>query len=80
MRRWLLVRSWAPFANRPLPNLRTSGLGAALKRNVKWRVIFHLSAPYGSSINDDILKEKLSLHLSMILSGSSTLMAQVQSW
>ena len=46
-----------PFTERLLPNLRTSELGAALKKNDKWRVIPHLSALYGSSINDGISKE-----------------------
>ena len=34
-------RVLGPFADRPLPNLRTSGLGAAPKKNGKWRVILH---------------------------------------
>ena len=54
------------FADRPLPNLRTSGLGVAPKKNGKWRVILHLSAPHGSSVNDGILKEKFSLHYSSV--------------
>ena len=59
-------RVLGPFAERPLPNLRTSGLGAAPKKNGKWRVILHLSAPHGTSVNDVILKEEFSLHYSSV--------------
>eukprot|EP00731_Ephydatia_muelleri_P009454 Em0005g40a len=59
-------RVLGPFAERPLPNLRTSGLGAAPKKNGKWRVILHLSAPHGTSVNDGILKEEFSLHYSSV--------------
>ena len=58
-------RVLGPFADRQLHNLRTSGLGAAPK-NGKWRVILHLSAPHGSSVNDGILKEEFSLHHSSV--------------
>ena len=38
-----------PFDSPPLPNLRCSGL-----HDGGWRIIYHLSAPTGSSINDFI--------------------------
>ena len=57
-------RVLGPFADRPLPSLRTSGLGAAAKKQGKWRMILHLSAPYGASVNDGISKEEFSLHYS----------------
>ena len=59
-------RVLGPFADRPLPSLRTSGLGAAAKKQGKWRMILHLSAPYGASVNDGISKEEFSLHYSSV--------------
>ena len=59
-------RVLGPFADRPLPNLRTSGLGAAAKKLGKWRMILHLSAPHGSSVNDGISKEDYSLHYASV--------------
>ena len=41
-----------PFDSPPLPNLWCSGLGAIPKHDGGWRIIYHLSAPTGSSIND----------------------------
>ncbi|KAL5509533.1 hypothetical protein EMCRGX_G004923 [Ephydatia muelleri] len=41
-------RVLGPFTVKPLINLRISGLGAAPKKNGKWRVILHLSAPYSA--------------------------------
>ena len=43
-----------PFHTPPLPNLRCSGLGTIPKHDGGWRLIYHLSAPAGSSINDFI--------------------------
>ena len=43
-----------PFDFPPLPNLRCSSLGAIPKHDGGWRMIYHLSAPTGSSINDFI--------------------------
>ena len=37
-------RVLGPFTEKPFVNLQTSGLGAAPKKNGKWRVILHLSA------------------------------------
>ena len=39
-----------PFQDRPFPSLRCSGLGVVPKKGNKWRMILHLSAPFGSSI------------------------------
>ena len=47
-------RILGPFDSPPLPNLRCSGLGAIPKHDGGWRIIYHLSAPTGSSINDFI--------------------------
>ena len=55
-------RVHGPFLEPPLPNFRTSGLGVVPKKNGKWRVILHLSAPAGVSINDSISKEEYTLH------------------
>ena len=54
------------FSQRPLKHLRTSGLGAVPKKNGKWRMILHLSAPEGISINDFISKEDFAIHYSTI--------------
>ena len=43
-----------PFETPPLSNFRCSGLGLVPKHDGGWRAIYHLSAPYGSSINDSI--------------------------
>ena len=59
-------RVLGPFTEKPFVNLRTSGLRAAPKKNGKWRVILHLSAPYGISVNDGISKEEFSLHYSTV--------------
>ena len=79
-------RILGPFSKLPLKNLQCSGLGAVPKKGSdKWRVIMHLSAPHGQSINDYISKEEYTLHYSTIddavnlLShfGPSALMAKV---
>ena len=59
-------RVLGPFADRPLPSLRTPGLGAAAKKQGKWRMILHLSARYGASVNDGISKKEFSLHYSSV--------------
>lgn len=61
-----VARIHGPYAERPLPNLQCSGLGVFPKKNGKWRVIMHLSAPTGSSINDHIPKEDFSLCYSSV--------------
>ncbi len=55
-----------PFIHKPFPNLHCSGLGAVPKKNGKWRVIMHLSAPHGSSINDHISRDDFSLTYSSV--------------
>ena len=47
-------RVLGPFAKIPMDSFRTSGLGAIPKKNGKWRMILHLSAPYGENVNDGI--------------------------
>ena len=59
-------RVLGPFPCCPLHNCRTSGLGVVLKKNGKWRMILHLSAPEGQSINDYISKDEFSLQYSTI--------------
>ena len=78
-------RILGPFHNPPLPHLHCSGLGAAPKKDGRWGMVMHLSAPAGHSINDAIPKEDFSLQYStvddairMILQlGTGTLMAKV---
>ena len=55
-------RMAGPYDHPPLPNLRCSGLGVVPKKDGGWRVIYHLSAPQGSSINDFINPTHFSLH------------------
>ena len=50
-----------PFPDKPLPTLQCSGLGVVPKKNGKWRVIMHLSAPPGRSVNDYIPREQFTL-------------------
>ena len=59
-------RILGPFSELPLTNLRTSGLGAVPKKKRKWRVIMHLSAPEGISINDYIVKEDFPIHYATV--------------
>ena len=57
----------------PLPNLRCSGLGVVPKKDGGWRVICHLSAPEGRSINEFINPMYYSLHYHTIDSAISIL-------
>ena len=50
-----------PFATDPLPNFVCSPVGVVPKKTDKLRIIHHLSAPEGHSVNDGILKEDFSL-------------------
>ena len=59
-------RVQGPFTNPPLQNLKCSGVGVVPKKNGKWRMIHHLSAPTGQSINDFITKDAFSLHYSSV--------------
>ena len=51
-----------PLPNLTTPRLRCSGLGAVPKKDGRWRMILHLSAPAGTSVNDHINKADFSLH------------------
>ena len=55
-------RMAGPYSHPPLPNLRYSGLRVVPKKDGGWRVIYHLSAPPGMSINDFIDPACFSLH------------------
>ena len=55
-----------PFAEPPLHNLCTSGVGVVPKKDGKWRAILHLSAPDGHSVNDHINKEDFPVHYSSV--------------
>ena len=43
-----------PYSYPPYQNLRCSGLGVVPKSDGSWRLIYHISAPIGNSINDII--------------------------
>jgi len=60
-------RILGPFDNPPLPKFWCSGLGAVLKRDGGWQIIYHLSAPSGSSINDFIDSNDYTLSLTVLL-------------
>ena len=59
-------RMLGPFDQPPLPNLQCSGVGVVPKKTGAWRMIMHLSAPHGQSINDGINKEEYTLNYSRI--------------
>ena len=50
-----------PFQDPPFPNSQVSPLGLVPKKNGEFRIIQHLSAPEGSSVNDGIPKEFCSV-------------------
>lgn len=50
-----------PHANQPFEHFHSSGLGTVPKKDGSWRLICHLSAPVGSSVNDSIRKDDFSL-------------------
>ena len=50
-----------PYTQPPFPNLICSGLGTVPKSDGSWRLIYHLSAPPGTSINDFIDPTEYSL-------------------
>ena len=51
-----------PYHHSPFPNVHCSGLGIVPKSDGSWRLINHLSAPVGTSINDYIDPIDYSLH------------------
>ena len=59
-------RVLGPFEHIPTPSFRSSGLGAIPKKNGGWRMILHLSAPYGRSVNDGIHKEQFPIHYATV--------------
>ena len=59
-------RILGPFTTSPIYPLQCSGLGAIARKNGKWRMIMHLSAPAGRSVNDGIHTEEFSLHYSSV--------------
>eukprot|EP00731_Ephydatia_muelleri_P002108 Em0001g2108a len=59
-------RVLGPFVKIPIASFRSSGLGAIPKKNGKWRMILHLSAPYGGSVNDGIHEEQFPVHYATV--------------
>ena len=59
-------RILGPFTTPPIYPLHCSGLGMIPKKNGKWCMIMHLSAPAGRSVNDGIHPEDFSLHYSSV--------------
>lgn len=55
-----------PFDTLPFANLQCSGMGVVPKKDGKWRVINHLSAPCGQSVNDYINPEEFSLRYTSV--------------
>ena len=50
-----------PFQVPPFPVYQCSGIGSVPKKNGKLRIIHHLSAPEGTSVNDFISRDDFSL-------------------
>ena len=59
-------RVLGPFATIPMNTFRSSGLGVIPKKNGKWRMILHLSAPFGSSVNDGIDNDQFPVQYSTV--------------
>ena len=55
-----------PYDVPPLENFQCSGIGVVSKKGGVWHVIMHLSAPFGSSVNDYISKEEFGLKYSTV--------------
>ncbi len=55
-----------PFQQPPFPVMRCSGLGLVPNNVTDWRLIFHLSAPAGESVNDHIPPGDITLSYSSI--------------
>ena len=78
-------RILGPFKTPPLPNFHCSGLGLVPKHDGGWHAIYHLSAPYGSSINDLIDPDAYTLSYCSVddafaivsALGKGTLMAKI---
>ena len=73
------------FGTPPLPNFQYSGLDLVPKQDGGWWAIYHLSAPYGSSIDDSMDPDTVTLsycsidNVFAIVSalGKGTLMAKI---
>ena len=61
-----LNRIAGPYDLPPLPNLHCSGIGLVPKKSGGWRMITHLSAPAGQSVNDFISKEDYKLQYASV--------------
>ena len=80
-----LSRLAGPFSHPPMANFQSSGIGLVPKKDGGWRLIHHLLAPSGSSINDYIDPSKFSLSYATIDDaiailnslGPGTLMAKI---
>ena len=59
-------RVLGPFEHIPMETFRSSGLGAIPKKGGKWRMILHLSAPLGNSVNDGIDKDQFPIQYSTV--------------
>ncbi len=59
-------RMAGPYSSAPYTNIRCSGLGVVPKKDGTWRLIYHLSAPIGNSINDYIDPLEFSLQYSTV--------------
>ena len=59
-------RVLGPFATIPTNTFRSSGRGVIPKKNGKWRMILHLSAPFGSSVNDGIDNDQFPVQYSTV--------------
>ena len=59
-------RMAGPYDNPPYNNLHCSGVGVVPKKDNGWRLINHLSAPSGNSINDFIDPKDFSLQYATI--------------
>ena len=59
-------RMVGPFAVPPIAGLRCFGLGMVPQKDGDWRVIYHLSAPFGHSINDHIDPDEFTMRYSTV--------------
>ena len=59
-------RKAGPFEAPPIAGLRCSGLGVVPKKDGDWRVMYHLSAPFGHSINDHIDPDEFTMRYSTV--------------
>ena len=79
-----LGRMAGPFVWPPLPDMRVSPIGLVPKSSGSFRLIQHLSWPYGQSVNDGISDEAACVKYSsfdeavqcIAISGKSTLLAK----